>query len=242
MTERSPEMIIGMLAVLKSGGAYLPLDPDYPRERIHYMLEDSGAQVLLVDGGRLGLTVEMTDQTIIVLNLKDEELYRGDDSNLEDINQPSDLAYIIYTSGTTGKSKGAMIEHRNVVRLMFNDKMQFDFNAKDVWTMFHSFCFDFSVWEIYGALLYGGQLVIVPKQTAQDPGEYLKLLKETSGNGIEPDPHRFLQFDQRRVAIPGYKSGRTVCDLRRRSLKTVDVERMAPKISRIKLDQYVWHH
>ena len=85
------------------------------------------------------------------------------------INKSSDLAYVIYTSGTTGKSKGVLIEHRNVVRLIQNDKIQFDFSRKDVWTMFHSFCFDFSVWEMYDAFLYGGKLIIIPKSITKDP-------------------------------------------------------------------------
>ncbi len=193
MTERSPEMIISMLAVVKSGGAYLPIDPDYPRERIEYMLEDSGAGILLTQQ-RFTERFDALENQIRIIDINNDENYRGETSNPQPVNKPDDLLYVIYTSGTTGKSKGAMIEHRNVVRLLFNDKMQFDFGEQDVWTMFHSFCFDFSVWEIYGALLCGGKLVIVPKQIAQDPGEYLKLLKRNQVTVLNQTPTAFYSL------------------------------------------------
>ncbi|MCX8130080.1 MAG: amino acid adenylation domain-containing protein [Clostridia bacterium] len=209
MAERSIEMIIGMLAVLKAGGAYLPIDPDYPEERISYMLEDSGTEILLTYNTNNAVQLALgSDKNIKVIDLCEESLFSGDCSNLSAVNKPTDLAYIIYTSGTTGKSKGVMIEHRNVVRLMFNDKMQFDFSDTDVWTMFHSFCFDFSVWEIYGALLYGGKLVIVSKQSAQDPGEYLRLLKKNTVTILNQTPTAFyslmneeLKSDDQSLAI-----------------------------------------
>src|SRR4030066_1235848 len=84
-----------------------------------------------------------------------------------------------------------MIEHRSIVRLLFNDRIQFNFNQTDVWTMFHSYCFDFSVWEMYGALLYGGKLVIVSKITAQEPSEYLKLLKNNKVTILNQTPTAF---------------------------------------------------
>lgn len=152
MADRSLEMVIGMLAILKAGGAYVPIDPDYPEERIHYMLEDSGVRLLLTQSHLW----ESTTFDGKLVSLDEATTYTGDASNLESISGPSHLAYVIYTSGTTGKPKGTLIEHKNVVRLLFNDKNLFDFSSQDTWTLFHSFCFDFSVWEMYGALLYGG--------------------------------------------------------------------------------------
>ncbi len=129
-------------------------------------------------------------------------------SNLENINRPDNLAYIIYTSGSTGQPKGVMITHRNVIRLMFNSKMQFDFSPADVWTMFHSYCFDFSVWEMYGALLYGGKLVIVPRLVAQNTKEYLKLLIREGVTILNQTPTAFYslsneetQHDRKQLAI-----------------------------------------
>ena len=134
------------------------------------------------------------NRDIILLDRLREDTQDENFDVLENINKPSDLAYIIYTSGSTGKSKGAMIEHRNVVRLLLNDKFQFDFNENDIWTMFHSFCFDFSVWEMYGALLYGGKLVMVPKPIAQDSMEFLKLLKKERVTVLNQTPIAFLNL------------------------------------------------
>ncbi|EPR13013.1 non-ribosomal peptide synthetase [Ruminiclostridium papyrosolvens] len=187
LLERSSDIIVAALGALKAGCGYLPIDPGYPSERINYMLEDSGTGILITKEEFIkknnfqGRTIHMDDKSI----------YKGEDTNLENTVKPDSLAYIIYTSGTTGKPKGVMIEHRNVVRLLFNDRNLFDFNDKDVWTMFHSFCFDFSVWEIYGALLYGGKLVVVPKSIAREPKDYLELLKAEKVTVLNQTPTSF---------------------------------------------------
>ncbi|MCP5052505.1 MAG: amino acid adenylation domain-containing protein, partial [bacterium] len=185
MTEPSVEMMIGLLGILKAGGAYLPIDPDYPDERVEFMLKDSGAKNVVGNG-------------LMVKNLDDtDQLY-----NQQTI-KPSNLVYIIYTSGTTGKPKGMMIEHRNIVRLLFNDKFQFDFNAGDVWSLFHSFCFDFSVWEMYGALLYGGQLTVIPKMAAKDPGQFLEILKTRKVTVLNQTPSAFYRLVEEELKQSG---------------------------------------
>src|SRR5258708_33879421 len=98
------------------------------------------------------------------------------DENPEPVNSPHDLAYVIYTSGTTGRPKGTLIEHKNIVRLFKTGKPLFDFDDRDIWTLFHSYCFDFSVWEMFGALLFGCKLVIIPSMTARGPLAFLQLL------------------------------------------------------------------
>ncbi|NBD28385.1 non-ribosomal peptide synthetase, partial [Paenibacillus glycinis] len=150
MVERSLEMIVGIMAILKAGGAYVPIDPEYPADRIQYMLEDSGT-TLLVTQSHLQTPSSFTGES---LALDDYGREQFDTSNLQAIAAPDSLAYIIYTSGSTGRPKGVMIEHRNVVQLLMNNQLPFTFSAGDVWTMFHSYCFDFSVWELFGALLY----------------------------------------------------------------------------------------
>ncbi|PKM50199.1 MAG: hypothetical protein CVV02_12595 [Firmicutes bacterium HGW-Firmicutes-7] len=190
LANRSIEMIIVMLAILKAGGAYLPLDPQYPPDRIKFMLEDSGTRILLAHS-EISEHIQYSGN---IIHFDDALIYSEDGSNLENINNPNDMAYVIYTSGTTGIPKGVMIEHKNVVRLMFNSEMQFDFNESDVWSMFHSYCFDFSVWEMYGALLYGGKLVIVPKHVAKDTGEYVKLLKNTGVTILNQTPTAFYNL------------------------------------------------
>ncbi|HLP60378.1 MAG TPA: amino acid adenylation domain-containing protein, partial [Candidatus Deferrimicrobium sp.] len=182
MMERSIDMIAGILGILKSGGAYMPIDPEYPQERIQYMLQDSKARIF----EHLNVDIVCT---------------RGFGFRISNL-IPSNLAYVIYTSGSTGKPKGTLIEHRHVVRLLFNDQFQFDFNNHDIWTLFHSFCFDFSVWEMYGALLYGGKLVIVPKATARDPWEFLSVLKKQCVTVLNQTPASFYNLINEELQTP----------------------------------------
>ncbi|MGE5343972.1 MAG: amino acid adenylation domain-containing protein [Candidatus Omnitrophota bacterium] len=200
--ERSIEMIIGILGILKAGGAYLPIDPDYPEERIRYILKDSGAKLLLTDTD-IAYSEPLTSQLPTPNRLQGRPGNRCASSSLV-----SSLAYIIYTSGTTGKPKGVLVQHRNVVRLMINDKFRFDFDNRDIWTMFHSFNFDFSVWEMYGALLYGGKLIVVPKMVTRDPGEFLKILKRDQVTVLNQTPSAFynlieeeLKFDKEELSL-----------------------------------------
>ncbi|MCP5106100.1 MAG: amino acid adenylation domain-containing protein, partial [bacterium] len=189
MAERSAALITGILGILKSGGAYLPIDPTYPKDRAAYMLADSNIRLLLVTKKTAGIVSADT-----VVCLEDDEICSESAANPGNINRAADLAYVIYTSGTTGKPKGTLIEHRNVVRLMVNNKFQFDFNKNDVWTMFHSACFDFSVWEMYGALLYGGKLVVVPKLAAMETDVYLSLLKQQGVTVLNQTPTAFYNL------------------------------------------------
>ncbi|AZK46072.1 non-ribosomal peptide synthetase [Paenibacillus lentus] len=200
LAERSLDMVVGILAILKAGGAYVPVDPEYPEERIRFMIEDSGAPLLLIQKH----LHEKTDFAGIRLELdafvwgdRDSDTNSDDTlnaSNLEPISGPRNLAYVIYTSGTTGRPKGTLIEHKNVVRLLFNDKNLFDFGPSDTWTLFHSFCFDFSVWEMYGALLNGGKLVIVPPLTAKNPADFLTLLGREQVTILNQTPTYFYQL------------------------------------------------
>lgn len=192
LMERSIEMIIGVLGVLKAGGGYLPMDIDYPDERIKFMFEDSNAELLLT----AGVSSEKAAFTGNIVCVENEEIYQNENNttNLANHTSPEDLCYIIYTSGTTGKPKGVMVEHRNVVRLMFNNHFLFDFNGTDAWTMFHSYCFDFSVWEMYGALLYGGKLVVIPRMVAKDPKRYLEILKQEEVTVLNQTPSAFYNL------------------------------------------------
>lgn len=190
LAERSIEMIAAILGVLKAGGAYLPIDPEYPKERIEFMLLDSGTGILLTQGA-VDKELDYRGQKLYIDEILNKDVNR---ESMKNINSPEDTAYVIYTSGTTGKPKGAMIEHRNVVRLMFNSKMPYEFNEYDVWTMFHSYCFDFSVWEMYGALLYGGKLVIVPRRVAQDASAFSDMLKNEKVTVLNQTPAAFYNL------------------------------------------------
>jgi amino acid adenylation domain-containing protein len=199
MAERSPEMITGILGILKAGGAYLPIDPGYPGERIKFMLADSSAKLLLTTGNlaKESEKVRRWEGEKILL----EKIFAVPKSNAylltllpSYLQNSSTLAYIIYTSGTTGRPKGAAITHGNVVRLLFNDRFPFDFSEADVWTLFHSFCFDFSVWEMYGALLYGGKLVVVPAPALRDPAAYLGILRRSGVTVLNQTPSAFYHL------------------------------------------------
>ncbi|MBL4673508.1 MAG: amino acid adenylation domain-containing protein, partial [Arenicella sp.] len=148
--ERSLEMVIGILGILKAGGAYVPLDPTYPDARLSYMLSDSGVELLLTQSDLLE-KIPTSDQHIIILD-DDKNLLLESSENL-DKNKlkltPAHLAYVIYTSGSTGQPKGVMVEHNNVTRLFRSSEKHFGFTSNDVWALFHSYAFDFSVWELW---------------------------------------------------------------------------------------------
>lgn len=174
LLNRSHKMIISILAILKAGGCYMPVDPDYPSDRIRYTIADSGTVLMVAERATAHI---LQDEDVAVLNIDDADLQHQRGENMEAGGSPSDLCYVIYTSGSTGTPKGVMVEHRNVVPLIVNDTYPFDLTHEDVWTVFHSFCFDYSVWETYGALLRGAKLVVVPKHVMQSPHAFWQLLQ-----------------------------------------------------------------
>jgi len=191
-------MVVGLLAILKAGGAYVPLDPAYPVERLQYMLADSKPALLLVHAATREVLGQATEGLRAVDLERDEELWSDGERNNIACGAMGlaahHLAYVIYTSGSTGKPKGAMVEHGNVVRLFGATEAWFGFDDKDVWTLFHSFAFDFSVWELWGALLYGGQLVVVPLAVARSPREFYELLCERRVTVLNQTPSAFQQL------------------------------------------------
>jgi len=199
LLEPSIEMITAMLGILKSGSAYLPIDPAIPQNRRDSILRDGGIRILLVDKENTVISQKSDQENILIRELLviDEEntpepVEPGE--NIEQIHHPNSLAYIIYTSGTTGKPKGVMIEHKNVVRLMANGDHLFNFNTRDTWTMFHSYYFDFSVWEMYGALLFGGKLVMIPRITAMDTRLFLELITKEIVTVLNQTPTAFYNL------------------------------------------------
>jgi amino acid adenylation domain-containing protein len=193
--ERSLFMIIGLLAILKAGGAYVPIDPMYPPERIGLILQSAQVSVLL------------TQQHLIENFPKHRTKVVCLDADWQTITQQSqinpisgctsdNLAYIIYTSGSTGQPKGVLVNHANVARLLAATDSCYNFNQQDVWTLFHSIAFDFSVWEIWGALLYGGKLIIVPYWLSRSPEDFYQLLLTQQVTILNQTPSAFRQLIQ----------------------------------------------
>jgi len=199
--ERSPTLVISLLAILKAGGAYLPIDPAYPAERLAFMVADAGAPVLLTETKLAGSLPPTEARILCVDKFLEEPSVVSEEANLAVPMQADHLAYVIYTSGTTGKPKGSMITHRNVARLFAATDPWFRFDERDVWTLFHSYAFDFSVWEIWGALLYGGRLVIVPYLTSRSPEAFYELLAAESVTVLNQTPSAFRQLIQAEESV-----------------------------------------
>jgi amino acid adenylation domain-containing protein len=159
---------------LKAGAAYVPLDPSYPQERIDDILKDSQARLLIT---QRSLAQRVPEQTgVLWLDDQSEEVAADSAGEISVDVTAGNLAYVIYTSGSTGRPKGVLITHANVTRLLDATRHWYEFDEHDVWALFFSYAFDFSVWEIFGALLYGGRLVVMPYLTNRSPELFRELL------------------------------------------------------------------
>ncbi len=191
--ERSVEMIVAILGVLKAGGAYLPIDPSYPQERIAFMIDDARPKIVLTQSALAKLMPGKIETVYL-----DHELQKRWDHHWDNplpMATSNNLAYVIYTSGSTGKPKGVMITHYNVRRLFAITERAYGFNDEDVWALFHSYAFDFSVWEMWGALLYGGRLIVVPDSIRHSPEAFHQLVQEQGVTVLNQTPTSFYQLD-----------------------------------------------
>ncbi|MFE7032003.1 non-ribosomal peptide synthase/polyketide synthase, partial [Streptomyces sp. NPDC057621] len=191
---RSTDLVVAVLAVLKTGAAYLPIDPNLPAERVARLLDDA-APVTLVTTTETAGRVQGTGVPVLVLDAPDvrADLARRPATGPVPARRPlpESPAYAIYTSGSTGRPKGVVVPHANVVRLFSRTHRWFGFDESDVWTLFHSYAFDFSVWELWGALLHGGRLVVVPDDTARSPEDFLRLLADERVTVLNQTPSAF---------------------------------------------------
>lgn len=191
--ERSVEMVVGLLGILKAGGAYVPLDPQYPQERHAFMLTDARMQFVVTQQALLA-QLPAHQARVVCLDADHEAIAREREDNPVSNVTGANLAYVIYTSGSTGIPKGALITHANVARLFSATRSWFNFNEKDVWTLFHSYAFDFSVWELWGALLHGGKLVVVPYWVSRSPEAFYELLHAKQVTVLNQTPSAFRQL------------------------------------------------
>jgi len=203
--ERSAHIVIAILGVLKAGGAYLPLDLAYPAERLAFMLEDAQACALLTQESLQSKAPRRTGLHVVCLDTDGAAIAKYPSTLLDSGVQPHNLAYVIYTSGSTGKPKGVLVTHANIVRLFRTTEAWFGFHERDVWTLFHSYAFDFSVWEIWGALIYGGRLVIIPYMVSRSPEAFYQLLRSEGVTVLNQTPsafHQLIQVEETANAMP----------------------------------------
>ncbi|WP_411082884.1 amino acid adenylation domain-containing protein [Streptomyces sp. cmx-18-6] len=201
---RSLDLVAGLLAVSLSGAAYLPMDPDYPADRLAYMLEDARPAAVITDAA----TADRLPAHDLPLITVDQAAGYPDgpvgDADRTRALSAEDPAYVIYTSGSTGRPKGVVVTQHNVTRLMTATEHWFAFGPHDVWTLFHSYAFDFSVWELWGALLYGGRVVVVPHLTSRDPQAFLRLLADEQVTVLNQTPSAFYQLAAADREAPGH--------------------------------------
>ncbi len=193
--ERSVDLVVVLLGILKAGGAYLPIDPTYPPNRIDEILETSKVRVIVCSSTA---TQRIAGHNILPLGLDVVLAVRGESEILAGGTSPVDrnaLAYVIYTSGSTGRPKGVMVEHGAVLRLFEQTRDWFSFDEADVWSMFHSASFDFSVWEIWGALLHGGRVAIVPYEVSRSPKSFHSWLVRNEVTILNQTPAAFRNLD-----------------------------------------------
>ncbi|MFF1918635.1 amino acid adenylation domain-containing protein, partial [Streptomyces sp. NPDC058239] len=205
--ERGIDLVVALLAVSKAGGAYLPVDPSYPAERITFVLRDAAAGVLVTSRALAEVLPQDTQRIVLDEPSVVAELAALDGVSLSDADRGAALsaahpAYVIYTSGSTGRPKGVVVSHRNVGRLFAATEGWFAFGEADVWTWFHSFAFDFSVWELWGALLYGGRLVVVPFEVSRSPQDFLRMLARERVTVLNQTPSAFYQLMQAEALEP----------------------------------------
>jgi amino acid adenylation domain-containing protein/non-ribosomal peptide synthase protein (TIGR01720 family) len=192
IAERSEDLLVGLLGILKSGAAYLYCEPDTPRQRLDFMAADANAVAVVAD--RVGLATAPAGLPCVRLDDSSTLGTLGTPGTLAIPLRPDHLAYVIYTSGSTGQPKGVMVTHANVARLFTTTESTFTPSERDVWTLFHSCSFDFSVWEIWGAWLYGGCVVVVPHEISRDPVRFVELLEREHVTMLSQTPSAFYQL------------------------------------------------
>ncbi|MEM8593466.1 MAG: amino acid adenylation domain-containing protein [Pseudomonadota bacterium] len=193
--DRSIEMIVSILAVMKLNATYVPLDPHSPAERVNYILKDSQAHAFVSTSSLLnGASINTPD---ILISL-DQDVTAIQSQRVDNLAVPEiaddATCYIIYTSGTTGQPKGCLVSNINAARLLSTTQPVFQFTSQDVWTLYHSCAFDFSVWEIWGALYHAGELVIIPNDVARSPTAFYNELKHKRVTVLNQTPSAFTQL------------------------------------------------
>ncbi|TPQ16625.1 non-ribosomal peptide synthetase [Streptomyces sporangiiformans] len=198
---RSLEQVVALVAIVSAGGAYVPLDLAYPDERLEYILADAAPQVVLVDREQRDRFTQLLARAGVPARVlvQGDELPQGEGQSPATTEPGPEFgwhnpAYVIYTSGSTGRPKGVVVPHSSVVTLLANTQPDMDFGPHDVWVQFHSFSFDFAVWELWGALAYGGELLVPEYGLTRSPVDFHRLVRERSVTVLNQTPSAFYQF------------------------------------------------
>jgi amino acid adenylation domain-containing protein len=189
--ERSAALVAALLAVLKAGAVYVPMDPEYPDDRLAYTAEDASLKYVIGVPGRFPAVTGVRVTT--PADLADLSTSGPAAPRVSKVTAMHP-AYVIYTSGSTGRPKGVVVPHANVAALVDATRADYGLGPGETWTLFHSSAFDFSVWEIWGCLLTGGHLVVVPRWVARSPGEFRNLLVSEKVTILSQTPSAFAQF------------------------------------------------
>lgn len=192
--DRDVDLVTCLLGILKAGGAYVPIDPAYPAKRIEHIVQDSGLQLVITSRDLCSLP-KTSSLTVLPLNelLAEKEPANVSASSADATQAP---AYVIYTSGSTGEPKGVLVTHANVSSLLESTQRVFNFSHTDVWSMFHSIGFDFSVWEVWGALAHGGQVAVVPYEISRSPETFRQWLSTNQVTVLSQTPSAFRGLDE----------------------------------------------
>ncbi len=190
---RCVEQVVALVAIVTAGGAYVPLDLAHPDDRLEYILADSAPRVVLVEREHRDRFTRLLDRAGVPARVvvRGDELPRDDSPAEADWHDP---AYVIYTSGSTGRPKGVVVPHSSVVTLLANTRPAMDFGPRDVWVQFHSYSFDFAVWELWGALAHGGELLVPEYGLTRSPVDFHRLVRERGVTVLNQTPSAFYQF------------------------------------------------
>lgn len=204
LLDKNADLIVTLLATLKTGAAYIPLDPAYPAARVRSILEDAEPVRILsqekfrASFASVSMPLDICDspewQNAVSKNSRSAPKLKI---------SPDAAAYAIFTSGSTGEPKAALTSHRSVLRLFEHAQDLYGFNERDVWTLFHSYCFDFSVWEIWGALLFGARLCVVPTEISRSAADFYELLVKEKVSVLNATPSAFMPLMRRHLRGPG---------------------------------------
>jgi non-ribosomal peptide synthase protein (TIGR01720 family) len=194
--DRTVDLAVGIIGILQAGAAYVPIDPHAPAERVAYMIADASLDLIVTHSAMVdALTTAAPESASAIVLDRDPAQPARYPANAPGPDIPAaSAAYVIYTSGSTGRPKGCVVSHANVLRLFDSTRQRFAPAADDVWTLFHSIAFDFSVWELWGALLHGGRLVIVSHDVSRSPEQLHDMLQRERVTVLNQTPSAFQQL------------------------------------------------